>query len=126
MTLFILDIKEVKKEIKKFVILAICVAAFGGIYEIFSHQVYSVFMLGAFLVPLVLGDLVYYLFFVKCGFGLNNAANNLYKSFIYTTTIASIMKGVLDIYGTTNSFILVYPFASAILLLLTIAFNIKK
>ena len=126
MILYTLDIKRIKKEIKKFLIMSAFVLVFGIIYEIFSHQVYSLFMICAFLIPLILGALIYYILYSKERFQITNASNNLYKSFIYTLTVASIIKGVLDIYGTTNSLIIIYPFVSSVLLLLAIAFNLKK
>ena len=42
---------------KRYLICAACCAVFSGIYEAFSHGVYSVYMLGLCLFPLLLGAL---------------------------------------------------------------------
>lgn len=55
MILYILDTNGMKKEIKKYLFFSVFCLIFGIIYEIFSHQVYSIFMICAFCVPLVLG-----------------------------------------------------------------------
>ena len=125
MILYTLDTKKIKKEIKKFIIISLLCAIFGIIYEIFSHQVYSIFMICAFMIPLIGGAGLYYTLNKKEKTRPTNISNNLYKSFLYTLTIASIIKGILDIYGTTNSLILVYVFMSSILFLLSIAFYLK-
>ena len=116
MTLYILGIDEIKEEIRKFLIISIICAMFSAIYEIFSHQVYSAFMICAFLIPLVFGGGVYYILSKVKKEGINSISNNLYKCAIYTFTICSLIKGVLDIYGTTNSLVNVYWFLGGILL----------
>ena len=86
-----------------YLIVAVFCAVFGAVYEHFSHQVYSAYMVYAFAFPLVAGSVVF------CGLSLfgkffpGRVAFNLYNSGIATLTVGSIFKGVLEIYGTTNS-----------------------
>ena len=109
MILYILDINYLNKQSKYYLYGSIFCLVFGIIYECNSHNVYSPFMMFAFLIPLVLG---YFISFVM--YKLNNRcnisyiSNSLYNLSIITFTIASIFKGVLDIYGTTNSKIMIY------------------
>ena len=44
----------------------------------------------------------------------------LYGSGIITLTIGSVMKGVLDIYGTTNGKIIVYPVAGGLMVVISL------
>ena len=46
----------------------------------------------------------------------NRAAGNLYHAAIAALTVGSIMKGVMDIYGTTNILIRLYWIAGIIFL----------
>lgn len=98
--------------------ISIFVLIFSIIYEYFSHGVYSYFMIGAFLVPLIFG-VVGSIFFKKISY----LSINFYHSFIATLTMFCICKGFLDIYGTTNSLVFVYLVISCILLLLIIIFK---
>ncbi len=83
--------------------VSIFCALFGAIYEVFSHGVYSFYMIYAFAYPLVGGALAFLiLFFVKTTRYPNNLACNLYHSGVATLTVGSIVQGVLEIYGTTN------------------------
>ena len=89
------------------IVAAIC-AAVSFIYELFSHQVWSVYMIGAFAVPLILGvlpNLVIAIGRIKTP-GL--AAETLYACGIATLTLGSLLKGVLQIYGTTNTLLEYY------------------
>ena len=93
---------------RNYLIVAVICAAVGVIYELFSHQVWSVFMIGAFAVPLILGVLPNLIIaigrFKTPGF----AAENLYACGLITLTLGSLLKGVLQIYGTTNTLLEYY------------------
>ncbi len=121
MILSILDIKRIRKN---FLIFSILLLIFGIIYEIFSHQVYSVYMIFAFLIPLIFGYLVS--FFIKEG--TNSLCNSIYNMGIVTLSVGSVFEGVLEIYGSTNSLIYVYLYAGILLTLigLILSFVIKK
>ena len=123
MILYILDTNIMKKELKKYLIFSSLCLVFACIYEMFSHQVYSVFMIFSFLIPLIMGVVVYALL-VKKHFLVNNISNSLYKMSLYTVTFGSIMKGVLDIYGTTNSKLVIYWIVGGIMLVAAIVWQI--
>ena len=90
---------------------------FGAIYERFSHEVYSYYMIYAFAFPLVLGVLPG-LSIVLFDLRIPSATTiRLWSYGIAVLTVGSAFKGVLDIYGTTNRLIWVYPVSGVILLL---------
>ena len=90
-------------------------AVFGAVYERFSHGVYSRFMIGAFAVPLLLGALPFFLL-RKAGKPFPGALPaDLIHAGAAALTVGSITRGVLDIYGTTNSLVLVYWLAGGAL-----------
>ena len=145
-----------------FLIAGIASAAFGLIYEFFSHEVYSFYMIYAFLIPLVPGTLLNLVIVWRAvrkekylrnkedaerramkaaeaepyedseergGISAGTEAQagagaffpgpftrHSWNSGLAALTIGSIFKGVLDIYGTTNKLIAVYPIAAAVLL----------
>lgn len=87
-----------------YLLISLICALFGAVYEVFSHEVYSFFMIYAFAFPLAGGTLPFLalsLFRAKRYPGC--VARNLYHSGISTLTAGSIIRGVLDIYGTTNA-----------------------
>lgn len=100
------DINE-KSRLEKtafvYFLIALFCAVFGAVYEVFSHDVYSFFMIYAFGFPLVGGTLPFWLLArEKNATYPGTVARNLYHSGIATLTVGSIVRGVLDIYGTTN------------------------
>lgn len=89
-------------------------ALFGAVYEAFSHGVYSDYMLYAFAFPLAGGALP---FMGKALFGRQfpgRLSGNLYHCGIAALTVGSVMRGVLEIYGTTNALVNVYWIAGAV------------
>ena len=108
-----------------FIVAAVC-AVIGLVYEIFSHGVWSVFMVGAFAVPLALGvlpNLIIALFRMKTP---GMAAENLYACGVATLTLGSLLTGVLQIYGTTNDLIQYYWLVGIGFVLLGIIFYIAQ
>lgn len=104
-----------------FLLTSIFCAIVGGVYEYFSHGVYSYFMLYAFLIPLVGGTLVMFLFDYMCKKTMPGMLIfDLYNSGIITLTIGSVLKGVLDIYGTSNMLINVYWISGALLIVVSV------
>ena len=87
---------------------AVCCAAFGAIYECFSHGVYSLFMIGAFAFPLLLGALPFRLIQKRGKPFPGNLTEDLICTGIATLTVGSIVQGVLEIYGTTNPLVVIY------------------
>lgn len=109
-----------------YAVFTILTALFGGVYELFSHEVYSYFMMYAFATPLVLGLLPTLIaaFVVKKAFSAWGL--RFYNAGVAALTVGSLFEGVLRIYGTTNRLAAVYPIAGIILILvgiLTIAFS---
>lgn len=98
---------------------------FGFIYELFSHGVYSNYMMFAFLIPFLLGSILF-LVIGKLNLRVSNLSLNFYHSFVSTLTLGCIMKGFLDIYGTTNSLLNVYIYVSILLLILSVVFIRKS
>ena len=87
---------------------------FGAVYEMFSHGVFSVFMLYAFAVPLVFG-VTLYLVLLFLGKYPDRVFLNLWNSAIAAFSAGCVFQGVLEIYGTTNSLMIVYPIAGCVL-----------
>ena len=122
MILFILDIK---KQSKMYLIFSLFCLVFGLIYEYFSHNVYSNYMMYAFLIPLYFGSFISYVIY-KFNLKTNYISNSLYNASIITFTVGSIIKGVLDIYGTTNQLIIFYLIGGVILIIGSLASYIVK
>ncbi len=98
-------------------------ALFGAIYEIFGHGVYSFYMIYAFGFPLVGGTLPFLIMsFTGTQRYPNSLSRNLYHSGIATLTVGSIVRGILDIYGTTNALSNYYWIAGILLLAAGVAF----
>lgn len=87
-----------------YLLISLFCVLLGAVYELYSHEVYSYYMLYAFCFPLVGGTTVFSILgFLELKKYPNGIARNLYHSGIATLTVGSIIRGVLDIYGTTNS-----------------------
>lgn len=90
-------------------IAAVFCALFGAVYEHYSHEVYSYYMIYAFAFPLGLGTLPFLILYsakkIKPPCRL---AENLYNAGVATLTIGSIICGVLIIYGTANKLTYLY------------------
>lgn len=100
----------------KYLIAALAAAAAGAVYEIFSHGVYSFYMIYAFMVPLVGGALPS---LIAAAAGKKRRSREAETSIsaklqlaaIATLTTGSFMKGALEIYGTTNRLTTAYTAA---------------
>lgn len=88
-------------------------AIFGGIYENFSHGVYSNYMVYAFLIPLMLSAFPSLLLLLNAKIDIPETVRTLWNLAVATLTVGCIFKGVLEIYGTTNRLMIVYPAAAA-------------
>ena len=103
--------------------ISIFCAAFGGIYEIFSHGVYSNYMMYAFLFPLIGGTLYNLILYCFSRLRLQRGLSLIfYNTGIAALTIGSIVRGILDIYGTDNILVNVYRYAGVILVCLGAVF----
>lgn len=101
-------------------IFAIFIAVFGAIYEKFSHEVYSYYMIYAFMIPLCLGSFAYLLASKRAKKEPRNITISAWNAVVVTLTIGSIFQGILEIYGTTNRLVWFYPVAAIIFLLIAI------
>lgn len=101
---------------------SIICAVFGAVYEIFSHGVYSIYMIYAFAFPLLCGTLPFLLLTLTGSrrwqqeFYPGILARSLYHCGIIALTTGSLLTGVLEIYGTTNYLVGAYWLAGAVLL----------
>ncbi len=103
------DPKAIKRWEFAYLLISLFCLLFGAVYERFSHEVYSGFMLYAFAVPLIGGTL---LCFLLDRFSRERMpgrlVRNLYNSGIAALTVGCIFQGVLEIYGTTNKLMIIY------------------
>lgn len=117
--------KRAKKTAFVYLLIALFCAFFGAVYEVFSHDVYSGYMIYAFAFPLAGGTLPFLAMSLCSTKRYPNAiARNLYHSGIATLTVGSIIRGVLDIYGTTNSLSGIYWIVGGILTVMGILSNL--
>lgn len=106
---------------KKYIGLTLFCIIFALIYEQFSHGVSSIFMIFSFMIPLLLGVIPSYII------QKNKIKNSpIYFCSVLTLMFGSIFKGVLDIYGTTNTKVYIYLVAGIILLIFGIIDIIKE
>lgn len=128
--MYTLDINYFKKQSITYFIASFSCLLFGLIYEYFSHNVYSNYMLFSWLIPFVFGTIVSILIYTLKAKKLpKSSSNNLYNASIATFTFGCIIKGVLDIYGTTNWKIIFYLIAGISLLIasvITYIISLKK
>ena len=108
-----------------YLLITLFLAVFGAVYEHFSHGVYSFFMAYAFLFPLAGGVLPFF------GMGLTGRypgriSRGFWHCTIATLTAGSIVKGILDIYGTTNALTAWYWIVGAGLSVASIFFYFTK
>ncbi|MCD8021915.1 MAG: hypothetical protein LUF30_02680 [Lachnospiraceae bacterium] len=108
---------HIEKTAFTYLLISLFLALFGAVYEMFSHGVYSYYMLYAFAIPLTGGALPFLALalFAKHFPGQNSA--RLYHSGIAALTVGCVVQGALKIYGTSNRLIVVYWIVGGILLL---------
>ncbi len=114
----ILSILDIKKEGIFYLVFTLFIVIFSSIYESFSHGVMSIFMITAFIYPLI--GLITNLFLIKKKIEVPTISSNLLLASLLTLCFGSIIKGVLDIYGTTNQLVYIYPVIGIILLLISL------
>lgn len=99
---------------------------FGGVYEVFSHGVWSAWMVYAFAFPLVLGALPYSILALRRKPLPHRWRRNLHHAAVATLTVGSVMEGVFSIYGTTSRLTIVYWIAGIILLILSLLLRLIR
>lgn len=107
-----------------YLLAAVLTACFGGIYEVFSHGIWSGWMVYAFAFPLVLGALPF------SWLALHRKPLpryiQLHHAGVATLTVGSVMEGVLAIYGTTNHLTRWYWIVGCSLLLLACTLRLLR
>lgn len=101
----------------RYLAVSLFCAFFGAVYEAFSHGVYSYFMLYAFAFPLVGGTAVFLALARGRGRMPSAPVRQLYHGGVASLTLGSLMRGVLEIYGTTNALVSAYWYAGGALCL---------
>ena len=118
MTLFISDKPVSEKRyaavIGAYLNATVFCAIFGAVYELFSHEVWSCFMICAFAFPLLLGAIPFFLM-QKRGKPFPGRTPDLVHAGVAALTVGSILQGVLEIYGTSNPLTAVYWAAGGVL-----------
>ena len=118
----------------KYLAASILIAAAAAVYGLFSHGVYSYFMTYAFAVPLLAGALPHLMAAMnmagrKCGRSLYekiSSARDAQLALVVTLTAGSLLKGALDIYGTTNKLLIAYPAAAAMIVVAAAVMVLKN
>ena len=95
---------------------AVFCALFGAMYERFSHEVYSYWMLYAFALPLALGALPLLAIALYGRILPRRISLRLWNAGLAALTVGCVFRGVLEIYGTTNRLWVVYPIVGGVLL----------
>jgi len=89
---------------------------FGAVYELFSHRVYSPWMIFAFLIPFTGGVLPCTALWMVPRIPRPGVwSRRLWNSGVAVLTAGSLFRGILEIYGTTNRLEAVYWTAGAAL-----------
>ena len=133
--MFTLDTEKSLKTGMRYLAASVGIALAAAVYGLFSHGVYSYFMTYAFMVPLLFGAIPHLAAALKnmpakkeAGTQAEAAAAesgqggpsiltpvSLQLALIVTLTVGSLLKGALDIYGTGNRLLVVYPAAAAVI-----------
>ncbi len=112
-------VKKNKKIVLLFTVVTIFIAVFSTIYEFFSFGVYSPYMVFAFLIPLIFGIVP----FGSC-IALKRklparSSVEMYSGAVMLLTAGCIVRGVLDVYGTTNRKLILYPIIFVVMVIVS-------
>lgn len=108
-----------RKQFFIYLYAAIGCGIFSAVYEHFSHEVYSPFMVWLFAIPLVLGALPNLAMWLFPALARGGAWQQTIHAFaIATLTVGSALQGVVEIYGTTNWFIIYFAVVGGALMAL--------
>ena len=136
--MFISDTKyDVLKTGMKYLTASIVIAAAAAVYGLFSHGVSSYFMTYAFMIPLLGGAMPHLIVALKTADGEEGGSamephaesgacfKDAQLAVIATLTAGSLLKGVLDIYGTTNRLLIVSPVLAVLLIAVAVTAYFK-
>ncbi|CDM69915.1 putative membrane protein [Clostridium bornimense] len=124
--MFISDIrKKFLKTIVIFVISTIFAFIFNKVYGIFGHGVTSPYMTYMFLYPLVGGVLFYGIIMLFIPSIVNKKKYrffyNIYNSGIAILTVGSLLRGVMEIAGTSSFYLMVYTLIGWLCIIISIS-----
>lgn len=108
------------KRLYIYVAITLFCGLFSFVYEHFSHDVYSSYMVYLFAFPLVLGVLPQGLALLFPKLGRGGPWQPVIHGFaVATLTVGSLLQGIVEIYGTSTRYITYYFAAGAVLLLMS-------
>ncbi len=133
MTLYTSVIEKISEKGFGYLIASLIIAAASAVYGMFSHGVHSPFMTFAFLIPLIGGAAPHIAAALSAETESSSikrlledaVASDVQPAVIATLTAGSLLKGALDIYGTTNRLLIVYPVMALMMLAAASAAAIK-
>ena len=108
--------KPAVKSARHYALAAFGCAIFSAIYECFSHEVYSPWMVGLCAIPLLTGA-VPALAIARLRISVSWIASQLWACAVLTLTLGCCFAGVLEIYGTTSPWLPLFFVVSATLML---------
>lgn len=114
---------------KGYGVVTVITLLFSVIYEYNSHGVYSPHMMGLALYPLVGGVLVFFLLArLERKWSPHWITVGTYQAALLSFLFGSLVKGVLDIYGTSSLYARVYWWTGAAFFVFCVvsAFRIRK
>lgn len=129
MTLYTSDTDNTKLWLRRalvFTSVSLFLTLFGAVYEMFSHGVYSYSMIYAFAYPLVLGAFPSIIMAMLSRPCKGSVAFDLYVFAIAFATVGSLIDGVLEIYGTSNRYMVIFNVVSVLLLAASVILWIVK
>lgn len=126
-------ISDTEKSLKTgmiYLAVSLAIAAAAAVYGLFSHGVYSYWMTYAFMIPMLLGAVPHLANALRTEASkkeavmqaasgetkrqkepslLSTFSGDVQIAVIAALTAGSLLKGALDIYGTTNRLLIAYP-----------------
>ncbi len=114
---------------------SVIIAMAAWVYGMFSHGVHSPFMTYAFVIPLLAGAAPHIASALSIGADKGENIRRILTdetvcdaqlAIIATLTAGSLLKGALDIYGTTNRLLVAYPIMAVLVLAVPAAAAIKE
>ena len=113
-------------DLKRYLLAALGCAVLSAVYEGFSHGVYSVWMIGLFLFPLLLGALPA-LLLRRARRVPARGVRRVWAAGVSTLAMGSLMTGVFEIYGSPSPLTMWYwPVGGALLALAAAGFFLEK
>ena len=107
------DRKNFIRTARNYLIISAVTTVFGAVYELFSHGVWSYFMVYAFAAPLALGALPsVFLALREVTPAVSRTARKFYRVGLASLTLGMIFAGVIEISGT-DSYLTKYYFIAA-------------